>query len=587
MATYPGGLPTFTRPTSGAPFRDGSPTDAKVIVGRLSDELEAVCAELGVDPSGPAATAAARFQSLDRRTRWFSAEEYGADLSGNTDAAAGLQAAVDAAAAVGGGIVYIGPGTCRTKSTITLKTDVRIIGAGRGATTIKAWDASNLPALIQTQGYAGLVGTNTIGGVVHAGLSDLTLDGNKANNPSGGDGLRWYGCLPVMERITVRYFKGSGVVSEYHNSDVREDGVEGIWHSVITHDNDGSGVEWAGPHDSVWYGCMSFGNAAKNFHIKPKAAIHVAMGCHAYSKGTTAQYAWYLEAETHLLGCQGEGASVAQVMVGANDCIIKGGKYFATAGLGYKGILVGDATHSGVTGVMIDTKTFNCDGGAVDFTYAGSAGTLDLNNYQSTAGSVLISPSTVRGSWNMRVRNNGAGTLSTGDAFNFPDAAVFRGGANAVQFVGTSQVGNINVSSGAVEWVNQSRMAWYNGNFATKVLEIFGKDGHVVTGGTATPTSAVKAAAGAGATATVTGNDMAGQVTLTTGTAPTPGAMLDITFANAWAATPKSVIFTAESGAGALLAPYTAGRSSTVFTLGLGAAPAASTTYTFNYQVLG
>jgi hypothetical protein len=65
VATYPGGIPSLTRPTSGDPANDGSTTDATVVVDRISDEVEAIAGELGVNPSGGSATVVARLDALD------------------------------------------------------------------------------------------------------------------------------------------------------------------------------------------------------------------------------------------------------------------------------------------------------------------------------------------------------------------------------------------------------------------------------------------------------------------------------------------------------------------------------------------
>jgi hypothetical protein len=65
MASFPGSVPSLTRPTSGQPAADGSATDATVIVDRISDEVEAIAAELGTDPAGASATVKARLDALD------------------------------------------------------------------------------------------------------------------------------------------------------------------------------------------------------------------------------------------------------------------------------------------------------------------------------------------------------------------------------------------------------------------------------------------------------------------------------------------------------------------------------------------
>ena len=65
MAAYPGAVPSLTRPATGDPGNDGSATDATVVVDAISDEVEAIAAELGTDPAGASATVKARLEALD------------------------------------------------------------------------------------------------------------------------------------------------------------------------------------------------------------------------------------------------------------------------------------------------------------------------------------------------------------------------------------------------------------------------------------------------------------------------------------------------------------------------------------------
>jgi hypothetical protein len=65
MASYPGSIPSLTRPAHGDPGDDGSSTDATVVVGRISDEIEAIAAELGTSPSAAFATVAARLADIE------------------------------------------------------------------------------------------------------------------------------------------------------------------------------------------------------------------------------------------------------------------------------------------------------------------------------------------------------------------------------------------------------------------------------------------------------------------------------------------------------------------------------------------
>jgi hypothetical protein len=109
-------------------------------------------------------------------------------------------------------------------------------------------------------------------------------------------------------------------------------------------------------------------------------------------------------------------------------------------------------------------------------------------------------------------------------------------------------------------------------------------NGHIITGGsTPNPTAAV--AAGSGATVGVVGNDDAGTITITTGTGATAGTLADIGFAASYSGIPH-VVLTPVGGISAGLQYNVVSQTTNGFSVGSNNAPADSTTYTYNYQVL-
>ncbi len=107
-------------------------------------------------------------------------------------------------------------------------------------------------------------------------------------------------------------------------------------------------------------------------------------------------------------------------------------------------------------------------------------------------------------------------------------------------------------------------------------------NGHLITGGAA-PVAAVGAGAGTGAVASVTGNDTSGQITLTTGTNPVTGALVDLTFATAFATAPRITL--TPSNAASSTIQYFASTSPTAATLSTNSPPVTATTYTYFYHV--
>ena len=107
---------------------------------------------------------------------------------------------------------------------------------------------------------------------------------------------------------------------------------------------------------------------------------------------------------------------------------------------------------------------------------------------------------------------------------------------------------------------------------------------HVVATG-ASPTVAVAAAAGTGATVSAAALDLAGTITLTTGSAPTAGTMVNITAAITWTGT-QHIIVSPANAAAAALGVWAERASSSLLRVNVANAPAASTVYKFSYVVI-
>lgn len=103
---------------------------------------------------------------------------------------------------------------------------------------------------------------------------------------------------------------------------------------------------------------------------------------------------------------------------------------------------------------------------------------------------------------------------------------------------------------------------------------------HLAAGGS-TPTRSNGAALGSGGTASVSGSDTAGSVTLNTGSGPSAGCYITVTFASKFNSTPHMVITPVGSTSSGL--SYYINRSTTNFSVCATNVPSASTTYVFDY----
>jgi hypothetical protein len=127
-------------------------------------------------------------------------------------------------------------------------------------------------------------------------------------------------------------------------------------------------------------------------------------------------------------------------------------------------------------------------------------------------------------------------------------------------------------------------------NLGKGTLQEFGHNGHWIgTGFGGKLECEPTATAGAAATVSVAGSDMAGTVVLTTGAAGLgAGELVRVKFAAAFPAPPVVLLMPAEPNAASIIdSIYTPSPAADGFSIGTAAAPAASTTYRWNYLVVG
>lgn len=189
----------------------------------------------------------------------FQAGDYGALGNGRSDDTQALQAAIDAAAAAGGGTVRLTPGTYIISGdsggpALTLPANVIIEGpAGYGTEVVLklAAGAQDTSALLSS------IGDNT-------GARFLTLDGNRGN--TGGEVSGWVNgdsSGVVLDRVVAQELSGYGLDLRGEGSQVtvtrayvQNNGGDGIVASglvdsqlsdTIVRDNDGNGLNLTGP----------------------------------------------------------------------------------------------------------------------------------------------------------------------------------------------------------------------------------------------------------------------------------------------------------------------------------------------------
>lgn len=207
----------------------------------------------------------------------FLAARYGATGDGVTDDSIAIQNAIDAAETAGGGAVILGYGTFIVTG-ITLKSGVYLKGQGPVGTILRMNTGSNA-TVVRSNNFSTLTGTTSwyIGadGVpYHFGLSDLAIDGNRANNTTGS-GIEFFGKRFVAHNLLIYDCAEHGFWSECGNKtgqthayyDQPECQIGEI--NIRTCGKDGFHFE--GPHDG---------------HISAVASSNCGWRCIAIVKGT-------------------------------------------------------------------------------------------------------------------------------------------------------------------------------------------------------------------------------------------------------------------------------------------------------------
>ncbi|EJM17019.1 parallel beta-helix repeat (two copies) [Pseudomonas sp. GM18] len=216
----------------------------------------------------------------------FNVQNFGAKGDGITDDTAAIQRAIDAAAAAGGGQVYMPTGTYivsggvePSDGCLMLKSNVYLYGDGMGATTVKVADGSDTK-------ITGVI-RSAYGEQTHDfGVSNLTIDGNRDNTTGKIDG--WFnGYIPgeagydsnvTLDSVEIKDCSGYGF-------DPHEQTVNMVIKNCVSHGNGLDGFVADFLSDSTFENNVAYDNDRHGFNVVTSTHDFTLTNNVAYNNG--------------------------------------------------------------------------------------------------------------------------------------------------------------------------------------------------------------------------------------------------------------------------------------------------------------
>ncbi|MBA1244267.1 putative Ig domain-containing protein [Pseudomonas japonica] len=216
----------------------------------------------------------------------FNVKDFGAVGDGVTDDTAAIQATIDAAAAAGGGTVFVPTGTFIVSAgeepsdgCLMLKSNVYMEGAGAGLTTVKVADGSDTK-------ITGVI-RSAYGEETHDfGLSNLTIDGNRDNTTGKIDG--WFnGYIPgkdghdsnvTLSGVEIKDCSGYGF-------DPHEQTINMLIENCVSHGNGLDGFVADYMIDTKYVNNVAYDNDRHGFNIVTSTNDFTMTGNVAYGNG--------------------------------------------------------------------------------------------------------------------------------------------------------------------------------------------------------------------------------------------------------------------------------------------------------------
>ena len=216
----------------------------------------------------------------------FNVQNFGAKGDGITDDTAAIQSAIDAAAAAGGGQVYLPTGTYivsggeePSDGCLMLKSNVFMYGDGMGATNVKVADGSDTK-------ITGVI-RSAYGEETHDfGVSNLTIDGNRDSTTGKVDG--WFnGYIPGQEGYDSNVTLDSVEIKDCsgYGFDPHEQTVNMVIKNSVSHGNGLDGFVADFLSDSTFENNVAYDNDRHGFNVVTSTHDFTLTNNVAYNNG--------------------------------------------------------------------------------------------------------------------------------------------------------------------------------------------------------------------------------------------------------------------------------------------------------------
>lgn len=508
--------------------------------------------------------------------------------SGSNDTAA-LQALIDSQT-IAGGTVRLRAGKVYIVAGLVIKTGVHLDLNG---STLRLADNTSA-SVIETLDYATLKSGDSTDGPRDFSITNGTLDGNRLNQsgtPSSFPAiLAIYGRRYALDNLLVANGRGTGIDSQWSTNSpfLGPNGFESFITRVYVHSCSYDGINFRGPHDTYFnnFFIVKCGDEANAVPLRLPDSSGRANGSnltqfHIYG-GNGYDYGFLVNTGgLRISNFIVEGAQNSQVLLQASQVMLDGFHLYTgnIAPETAKGIQFGDASHTGINGCNIRGNIENCGGGWGDVTYLGWNNHIDITTFFYGDTSAIAQPDL-----------GFTGTLTTRNSIRVHTVDSGTSGAYAPTIATlTQELGPLQRTRIASD--DYRSLAEFQSETGTTLYGIDFK-GRPYTGagaGTA-PYIELGAAAGTGgspaATTPGSSKDHAGTIQIVTGSSGyTTGALATLYYTDSFSSNAK-VVLTPKNAAAAGLRVYVPASSSTIVITAIDA-PAAGTTYAWDYIVIG